>query len=172
MDLKNDIKIIKIPQKKYIGLIIINQVHFNDNQTLNITNLFLKNKKYFITIKKENIDTKKQIQEFILNNYNKNIEDNIHYFKMLNNTQLFIIILNNKNELENIKNNDYESKDKYSWCPFFNLQINNSDNIYKNINIDEDYNTHINNKLYTDLDIKHKILLKDVYSFLQKFKKK
>jgi hypothetical protein len=167
MDLKNAITIIRIPKKKYIGLIILNQVDLNDN-TLNITNLFLKNKKYFITIKKDNIDTKKQIQEFILNNYNKSIEDNIHYFKMINNTQLFIIILNNKNELENIKNNDYESNDKYSWCSFFNLQINNSGNIYKNINYDVDYNPHINNKLYTDLNIKHKILLKDVYSFLQK----
>merc|ERR1711988_197698 len=110
--------IIKKPKKNKIGLIPFNNCLLSNNMIeLKMTNIFIKENKYFVTFdKKQNIDQEKQIINYMDENYNLKINDkDIYYFGLRGNVMIYTIMIKNKKDLCDGILNDCSQHDKYSW---------------------------------------------------------
>ena len=164
--------IIKKPKRNQIGIIPINKTLLsNNNMKLNMTNIFLKKSKYFLTLDRyNNIDDKKQVINYINEHYDSKInEKNINYVGLKGNVMIYSIFIDNKKDLCNGNLNDYSNSNDYSWKTFFDINFDNNSNNsnnYEDILKNKKYNLHIS-KSFISEHKKQRLSLEELYFSLK-----
>lgn len=163
--IKNNIVTIKKPKSNIIGIIPFNKKTIdNENVELNMDHFLLKKGKYFVCFEKNQDPLKKQIKDFVLNEYSSEIDDNqINYFGKKGNVLVFIINIDNLNKINGGSLSDYSNNNIYSWKRFYYINFN------KDNKKNKDYNIHLSNAILSERK-KQKIYLDEIYNFTNEFK--
>lgn len=154
----NNSIIINKPKKKFIGIIPVNNTLLSNNDSyLNITKIFLKKNRYFLTFERDK-DTKEteQIYNYFNTNYSLKIDEkSISYYGLRGNVMVYIINFTDINHLQNGLSSDISKYADYSWKTYFNINFEKNEN-------DIQHNLHLNNNLISE-DKKQKITIRELY---------
>ena len=163
--IENNTVTIKKPKSNIIGIIPFNKKTIdNENVKLNMDHFLLKKGKYFMCFDKNQQPLQKQIKDFVLNEYNIEIDNSqINYFGKKGNVLVFIINIDNLNKINKGSLSDYSDNNIYSWKRFYYINFNKGNNKNRN------YNIHLSNVLLSEKK-KQKIYLDEIYNFTNEFK--
>lgn len=162
---------IKKPKRNRIGIVPFNiDLLSNDNMCLNMTNIFLKKNKYFITINRDKEkDEKTQITDYFKKTYKVKINDkNIYYYGLKGNVIIYLVKIKDKNNVNKGDLSDFSNQNNYSWKTFFDVNFEENNKMYENILNNKKYNLHVNKFLISE-EKKQKILLEDLYNFFKSY---